>query len=150
MSTADERLHLVGRLDVSRRTTWTTHGDSWATHGARNGSSSSHICRNRWGCLQSLRVQAIHTGCTVDVSLTDDITLIGNFLRGCHGVNSRMLPGDVGFVENTLKASLSKSMWDTRVTTGAYHERDRGQFFFMDVIMARHNRIDGRANDALH
>ena len=53
-----------------------------------------------------------------------------------------MLPGDVGFVENTLKASLSKSMWDTRVTTGAYHGRDRGQFFFMDVIMARHNTID--------
>ena len=76
------------------------------------------------------------------VSLTDDTILIGDFLRGCHGVNSWMLPGDVGFVEDTLKASLSKSMWDTRVTTGAYHERDRGQFFFMDVIMARHNTID--------
>ena len=95
-----------------------------------NGSSLSHICRSRWGCLQSLRVQTIHTGRTVDVSLNNDTTLIGNFLRGCRGVNSRMPPGDVGFVENTLKASLSKSMWDTRVTTGAYHERDRGQFFY--------------------
>ena len=62
-----------------------------------------------------------------------------------------MLSGRRGFFKNTLKASLSKSMWDTRATAGAYHERDRGQqFFFMDVIMARHNRIDGRANDALH
>ena len=65
----------------------------------------------------------------MDVSLTDDTTLIGNFLRGCHGVNARLLPSDVGFVENTLKASLSKLMWDTRVTTGASRERDRGHFF---------------------
>ena len=36
-----------------------------------------------------------------------------------------------GFVENTLKESLSKSMWDTRVTTGACRERDRGQFLWM-------------------
>ena len=129
-ATADERLYLVGRLDVLRRTTWTTQGDSWASHGARNGSSLSRICRSRWGYLQPLRAQAIHTGWTVNVSLTDDTTSIGDFLRGCHGVNSRLLPGVVGFVENTLKTSLSKSMWDTRVTTGACRERDCGQFFY--------------------
>ena len=33
--------------------------------------------------------------------------------------------------KNTLKASLSKLMWDTRATAGAYHERDRGQQFFL-------------------
>ena len=133
-STADERLCLVGRLDVLRRATWPTRGDSWASHGARNGSSLSRICRSRWGYLQPLRAQAIHTGWTVNVSSTDDATSIGDFLHGCHGVNSRLLPGDVGFVENTLKASLSKSMWDTRVTTGACRERDRGQFFFLWML----------------
>ena len=65
----------------------------------------------------------------MDVSQTDDITLIGNFLRECHGVISRMLSGRRGFFKNTLKASLSKSMWDTQATAGAYHERDRGRHF---------------------
>ena len=81
------------------------------------------------GCLQSLRVSVIFTGYTVDVSQTDDIALIGNFLRECHGLIFRMMPGRRGFFKNTLKASLSKSMWDTRATAGAYHERDRGQQF---------------------
>ena len=133
----------MGRLDVLRQATWTTRGDSWASHGARNGASSSRICRNRWGYLRPLRAQATHTGWTVNVSSTDDTTSIGDFLHGCHGVSSKWLPGDVGFVENTLKASLSKSMWDTRVTTGACRECDRGQFFFiMDVEMARRRAID--------
>ena len=70
----------------------------------------------------------------MNVSLTDDTTSIGDFLRGCHGVNSRLLPGDVGFVENTLKTSLRKSMWDTRVTTGACRERDCGQFVFLWML----------------
>ena len=131
----------MGRLDVLRRATWPTRGVSWASHGVRNGSSLSRICRSRWGYLQPLRAQAIHTGWTVSASSTDDATSTGDFLHGCHGVNSRLLPDDVGFVENTLKASLSKSMWDTRVTTGACSERDRGQFF-MDVEMARRRTID--------
>ena len=58
--------------------------------------------------------------------------------------------GTTWVFKNTLKASLSKLMWDTRATAGAYHERDRGQQFLMDVLMARHDTIDGRANDALH
>ena len=56
-----------------------------------------------------------------------------------------MLPGDVGFVEDTLKASLSKSMWDTRVTTGACSERDRGQFFLWMLKWLDAARLIGRA-----
>ena len=49
---AVERLCVVGRLDILRRATWLTLGDSWASPGGQNG------------CLQPLRARTIHTGWT--------------------------------------------------------------------------------------
>ena len=61
-----------------------------------------------------------------------------------------MLPGRRGVFKNTLKASLSKSMWTLGQLLVLTMNVIVVNIFFMDVIMARHNRIDGRANDALH
>ena len=63
-SAAVERLCVVGRLDILRRATWPTRGDSWASPGGQNGPSLSRLCTNPWGCLQPLRARTIHTGWT--------------------------------------------------------------------------------------